>query len=41
MYFRQIANLMDRHGEPQKPVNLQPDDDIMDLLKYCEDKLNS
>lgn len=32
---------LDRHGEPQKAVDLQPDDDIMDLLKYCEDKLNS
>lgn len=25
----------------EKAVNSQPDDDIMDLLKYCEDKLNS
>lgn len=32
---------LDRHGEPQKPVDLQADDDIMDLLKYCEDKLDS
>ena len=25
----------------EKSVSLEPDDDIMDLLKYCEDKLNS
>ena len=25
----------------EKSVSLGPDDDIMDLLKYCEDKLNS
>ena len=25
----------------EKTVSLEPDDDIMDLLKYCEDKLNS
>lgn len=25
----------------EKSDNLEPDDDIMDLLKYCEDKLNS
>ena len=27
--------------ELEKLVSLGPDDDIMDLLKYCEDKLNS
>lgn len=27
--------------EFEKSVSLEPDDDIMDLLKYCEDKLNS
>lgn len=25
----------------EKSTSSEPDDDIMDLLKYCEDKLNS
>lgn len=32
---------LEKHPKTEKNVISQPDDDIMDLLKYCEDKLNS
>ena len=32
---------LEKHKESEKITNSQLDDDIMDLLKYCEDKLNS
>ena len=32
---------LEKHKKTEKTVISQPDDDIMDLLKYCEDKLNS
>ena len=32
---------LEKHEKTEKTVISQPDDDIMDLLKYCEDKLNS
>lgn len=36
-----ILRKMEKHEKTEKNANSQPDDDIMDLLKYCEDKLNS
>ena len=36
-----ILKKMEKHEKTEKIINSQPDDDIMDLLKYCEDKLNS